>query len=120
MSPEPKREVFGVGNSNAVDPRCGVGGKEEDRRPDDPCCCRKLLENIFGEDVEAELFVGVRAGVENVVVHRGDRDGDKNRAASGGVSRTKTSDKGLWYAVDDGIRTERNVYATSDGPRVAG
>ncbi len=70
--------------------------------------------------METELSVGVRAGVENLVVHRGVRDGDKNRAAGGGVSCTKANDKGLWDAVDDGTRTERNVLVTSNGPRVSG
>ena len=70
--------------------------------------------------MEAELSVGVRAGVENLVVHRGVRDGDKNRAAGWGVSRTRANDKGLWGDVDDSTRTERNVLVTSNGPRVTG
>ena len=39
-----------------------------------PICRRKLLEHILREDVQAELSVGVGAGVEDLMVNHGDRD----------------------------------------------
>ena len=99
---------------------CGVGGKEEGRRPGDPLRCRQLLEYRFGEEVEAEFSVGVRSGVKNLIVQRGVRDGDQDRAAGGGVSRARANDKGLWDAVDNGTWAERDVLVALNAPRVAG
>jgi hypothetical protein len=48
------------------------------------------------------------------VVIRGVRDRDKDRAACGGVSRTKVNDIGVRNAVDDGTRAERDGFVTSN------
>ena len=78
------------------------------------------MEHRLREDVEAELFIGLGAGVEDLVVNRGARDRDKDRAAGEGVSRTRTNDIGVRDAGDDGTRAERDVFVTSNGPRVPG
>jgi hypothetical protein len=117
VGPEPEQEVLGVGDPDAVHQRCGVGREEESSRPGDPFCCRLLLEHGLREDVQAELVVGVGAGVEDLVVNRGVRDRGKDRAAGGGVSRTRANDIGMRDAGDDGTRVERDVFVTSNGPQ---
>ena len=70
--------------------------------------------------MKAELFVGVRAGVEDLVVGRGVCDRDKDRAAGGGVSRTRANDIGVRDAGNDGSRAARDVFVTSNGLVVPG
>ena len=103
-----------------VNQRCGVGRKEESCRPGDLFYNHQMLEQIFRKNVQAELSIGVGAGVEELVVNRGVRERDKDRTAGGGVSRTRANDIWMRDAGNDGTRAARDGFVTSNGPWVPG